>query len=369
MASFFVWQAALANWIDWAVCARLRLSQWKCSMLDLVKAVANNWFTWWMVGLLMSFRMIVPAKEFLSERSAKWLAQRLTTAPGVSTRRRFDVSFKRYVDRTFAARQVRIGGCRVWVLRYRKTALVSLFTFLIIYVLLLATVDFAQLRLGVEDIRAGFQDPDRTDFDANRANAVALIAEMDATYILAVMLIFYGVAFALFNTLTDYLSFLETRNVLARLGRGPVRDIIWVVVDFVLTTAISLVGFVFMWLLVTYAGTLISGHSPGFAAVASEGMQIGLTALQNAVAMVGDNRPALSPTDPSMIAMTLSTYATSIWIWVFFGSTLAIRCVVLVRPLLRLVTFLIDVDDHPFRAAWLMFAIIWTAGLGLYALV
>ena len=118
-------------------------------MLDLVREIANTWVTWWMVGLLMSFRMIVPARNFLSDRSAKWPSHRLTRARGVSSRRRFDLSFKRYVDRTFNARQVKIGRCRVWTLRYRNTAFVSLLTFLGIYCSVLLTLDFDQLYRGV----------------------------------------------------------------------------------------------------------------------------------------------------------------------------------------------------------------------------
>lgn len=322
-----------------------------------------------MVGLLMSFRMIVPAQGFLSDRSAKWLSHRLTQARGVSTRRRFDVSFKRYVDRTFGAYQTTIGPCRIWRLRYRRTALFSLLTFLVIYIFVLLNVDFAQLARGVEEMRAGFQDPTRPEYDPSQANAIALINGMETSYIVATMLVFYGVTFALFNTLTDYLSFLETRNVLARLGRGALRDIFWVLADLILTTAISVAGFVFLWLLTTYLGALISGSSPSVMAVAAEGGRIGVAALQSALRMVGDIRPALNATDPAMISMTLSTYATSAWIWVFFGSTLAIRAVALARPVLRLVTFLIDVEDHPFRAAWMMFAMIWTLGFGVALLI
>jgi hypothetical protein len=338
-------------------------------MLDLVKAVANTWFTWWMVGLLISFRMIVPARNFLSERSAKWLAHRLTQARGISTRRRFDLSFKRYVDRTFHARQVKIRRCRVWTLRYRNTAFVSLLTFLVIYSLVLLTLDFDQLYYGVETLRARIQDPASPEFDESVAGFVALIGHLDTSLIVATMMIFYGVIFGLFNTLTDYVSFIETRNLLARLGRGPWRDILWITVDLLLTTVISIGGFVILWVAVTYFGSLLSERSLSISVVAHEGVGIGLAALANAASMMGENRPELNPTDPAMISMTLSTYATSIWIWVFFASTLAIRGVVLATPVLRFVTFLIDVEVHPFRAAWLMFAFMWTIGIGVCALL
>lgn len=338
-------------------------------MLDLVKEIANAWLTLWMVGLLISFRMIVPARGFLSDRSAKWLSHHLTQTRGISTRRRFDLSFKRYVDRTFHARQKRWGRCRIWTLRYRSTAFVSFLTFLIIYIAVLFSVDFDQLDRGVMALRAAMQDPTAPGYDASVAGFVALIEDLDTDFIVATMLIFYGITFGLFNTITDYVSFFETRNVLARLGRGPLRDVMWVCLDLVLTTAISIAGFVLLWVLTTYFGTLLSGRAPAFFSVVQEGGAIGIAALVSAVSMVGVNQPALNPTDPAMIAMTLSTYATSVWIWVFFVGSFAIRAVAMAAPALRLVRFLIDVEDHPFRAAWLMFALLWTAGVGVMALI
>lgn len=338
-------------------------------MLDLVKHIANTWVTWWMVGLLMSFRMIVPARNFLSDRSAKWLAHRLTHARGLSTRRRFDLSFKRYVDRTFGARQLRIAGCRVWTLRYRNTAFVSMLTFLGIYCTILTTLDFTQIYAGVEALRTGFGDPTAPEYDPTVAGFAELIADLDTFVLVVSMMVFNGLILGLFNTLTDYFSFLETRNILARLGRGAGRDIAWVCVDLVLTTVISIAGFVVFWVVTSQLGTFLSGRDLGFFDVAEEGVRLGVGALTRALSMLGGDQPPLDLTDPAMISMTLSTYATSIWIWVFFGATLAIRSVVLAGPLLRAVTFLIDVEDHPFRAAWLMFAILWTAGIGVFALL
>lgn len=338
-------------------------------MLDLVRQIANTWVTWWMVGLLMSFRMIVPAQNFLSDRSAKWLAHRLTHARGISARRRFDLSFKRYVDRTFNARQVRVGRYRFWTLRYRNTAFVSLLTFFFIYCLVLLTLDFDQIYRGVEALRQGFQDPDSPDYDETLAGFVPLVNHLDISVIVATMIIFNGVFLGLFNTLTDYISFLETRNILARLGRGPVHDIFWVAVDLLLTTVISIGGFVLFWVATDFFGTLLSVTRFELLETTQEGVRIGLAALASAGHMIGGSSPALDPTDPAMISMALSTYATSIWIWVFFASTLGIRSVALAAPVLRMVTFLVDVEDHPFRAAWLVFAIVWTVAIGAYALV
>lgn len=337
-------------------------------MLDLVREFANAWITWWMVGLLLSFRMIVPARGFLSDRSAQWLAHRLTKARNVSVRRRFDISFKRYVDRTFNARQVRLGRCRFWTLRYRNTALVSMLTFLLIYCVVLLTLDFDQVFRGTEAMRAAFTDPEHPDYDPNVAGFAALIENIDTQVLVASMMIFNGLVLGLFNTITDYVSFLETRNILARLGRGPLRDVLWVCVDLVLTTLISIGGFILFWASTSLFGTFFSGRSIALTDAAREGFTLGITALRRAVAMLGDASPALDLTDPAMIAMTLSTYATSVWIWVFFLSTLIIRSVVLFGPVLRLVSFLVDVEEYPFRAAWLMFAMLWSVGIAVQAL-
>ena len=338
-------------------------------MLDLAKEIANTWVTWWMAGLLLSFRMIVPAREFLSDQSAKWLAHRLTQARGISTRRRFDLSFKRYVDRTFGARQVKFGRCKVWTLRYRNTASISLLTFFIIYCAVLLTLDFEQLYQGVEALRTDFQDPNSPDYNEALSGFIPLVNHIEVSVIVMTMMIFNGIFLGLFNTLTDYVSFLETRNILARLGRGPLRDIAWVIVDVLLTTAISICGFVLFWVATSFLGALLSVASFDLFETIQEGIRLGLTALTRAGQTLAGSSPSLDPTDPAMISMALSTYATSIWIWVFFASTLAIRCVALAAPVLRLVAFLVDVEDQPFRAAWLMFAIIWTMGVGTYAMI
>ena len=336
-------------------------------MLELVQEFANAWVTWWMAGLLLSFRMIVPARNFLSDRSAKWLAVQLTNARSVSVRRRFDISFKRYVDRTFQARQKKFGPCRIWTLRYRSTAMVSLLTFLLIYCAVLLTLDFDQVYRGMEAMRDSFRDPTSPNYDSKIAGFADMVAGLDASVLVASMMIFNGLMLGLVNTLTDYVSFIETRNILARLGRGAAKDIAWVTVDLVLTTLISIAGFVFFWVVTDYFGTLFSGRSLAFFDIAEDGARLGVLALSRAIEMFGEGKPALDLTDPAMIAMTFSTYATSIWIWVFFISTLIMRSVVLVGPLLRLVSFLVDVEEHPFRAAWLMFASLWTIGIALYA--
>ncbi|MEM9578934.1 MAG: hypothetical protein AAF999_18230 [Pseudomonadota bacterium] len=338
-------------------------------MLELIREFANAWVTWWVAGLLLSFRMIVPARNFLSERSAQWLAHRLTKARSVSVRRRFDVSFKRYVDQTFGARRARLGPCRLWTLRYRKTAAVSMLTFLAIYGVVLLTLDFDQIYRGVDTLRAGFSDPASPNYQPSIAGFAEMLADVDTRILVVSMMIFNGLMLGLVNTVTDYVSFIETRNILARLGRGPFGDIAWVIVDLMLTTLISIGGFVVFWVVTDYFGTLISERPLDVLNTAKDGALLGILALNHALETLGEGKPALTLTDPAMVAMTVSTYATSIWIWVFFLSTLFIRSVVLFGPLLRLVSFLIDVEDHPFRAAWFMFATVWTIGIALYAWV
>ncbi|MEL7183243.1 MAG: hypothetical protein AAGK57_06325 [Pseudomonadota bacterium] len=332
-------------------------------MVELAKYFASNWLTWWVAGLVLSYRMIVPAQDFLSERSADWLRQTILSTRNATVRRRFNVSFKRYVDRTFAARQRTLGGCKIWTLRYRNTAVVSFGTFLAIYGLVLLTLDFDLMLRGVEDIFARMQDPQSPDYNPAMEPFFDIIhtaGAFDLRILLASMLGVNGLFLGLLNTITDYVSFVETRNVLARLGRGPVRDVVWVIVDLILTTMISVLGFVLFWVLTTYFGTMFSGRSLPVLPILEEGLAIALTGLGNALALLIGRAPPLGPTDPAMISMTLSTYATSIWIWVFFAGVLGIRLAVLFAPLLRLIRFVIDVEEHPFRAVWVMFALPWT---------
>lgn len=336
-------------------------------MLELAQTFANAWLTWWIAGLLLSFRMIVPARNFLSQRSAEWLTHQLTEARGVNARRRFDLSFKRYVDRTLNARQLRYGPIRFWTLRFRNTALLSLATFLLIYTIVLLTLDFDQIYRGVAALRESFSDPTSSNYDPQIAGFAELVADLDVNVLVGAMMIFNGLMLGLFNTITDYLSFLETRNVLARLGRGPLRDVFWVIVDFALTTMICILGFTFFWVVTSFAGSILSGRSLALSDIITEGAALGIVALRRAIETLGDASPAMDLTDPAMVSMAYSTYATSIWIWVFFVSTLTVRSIVLFRPLLRLVSFLVDVEEHPFRAAWLMFAVLWTFGLAAYA--
>ena len=337
-------------------------------MLDLAKFMANAWVTWWVVGLVMSYRMIVPARQFLSERSAKWLADTLRHDHADTVRRRFGVSFKRYVDRTFGARARTIAGCRFWSLSYRRSAAISFFTFLVIYIAVLLSIDFDLVYAGIDEMRRGMQDPTHPDYTPSVAPFAGMIDHVDVWILAATMMIFNGLVLGLFNTITDYLSFIETRNVLARLGHGPLRDIGLVLLDILLTSAISIAGFMLFWVLTTSFGTILSGRNLGVEHMAMDGIALGVSAIGKAFSLLWEGRPALDLTDPAMISMTLSTYATSIWIWVFFVATSLMRAVVLIGPLLRLVRFLVDVEDHPFRAAWLMFALVWSVGVGLAAL-
>jgi hypothetical protein len=194
---------------------------------------------------------------------------------------------------------VKTGRCRVWTLRYRNTAFVSLLTFLIIYCSAALTLDFDQLYRGVEALREGFQDPLSSNLDESISGSVALANHLDISLIVTTLINFYGVVLGLFNTLADYVSFLETRNILARLGRGPVRDIAWVAVDFLLTTAISIGGFVHLWDAITYFGTLLLGGIFGLFETTQKGVQLGLWALACAELMMLAQWPSVRPDQPS----------------------------------------------------------------------
>jgi hypothetical protein len=179
-------------------------------------------------------------------------------------------------------------------------------------------------------------------------------------------LFFMSLVGALANIVPDYLSFLETRNVLARMGRGVISDILLILLDFVLSALIALLA-VFLLILpyVVIGDSIKTGGEGSFA----ESFDIALILLAEAV------KPFIGASSVSMVefaptqASVLSTFATSVWIWVFFSGMGLLRAGVLIAPVLRLVRFMVDVDDHPFRAAWLMFAILWSTGIGAATLV
>jgi hypothetical protein len=155
--------------------------------------------------------------------------------------------------------------------------------------------------------------------------------------------------------------------VLAGLGRGVGRDIALVVLDILLTTLIALFGFILLRVGTALLGSLISGRDLGIDSLMVESASQGVAALHNALRLMAGQSPVIDPVQPAMMSMTLSTYATSIWIWVFFGGVMLIRLAALGAPVLRLVSFLVDVESYPFRAAWLIFALAWSAGVALAA--
>ena len=334
-------------------------------------AAASPW-AFWLAGLAASFRLIAPAESFLSRRSADWLARQVLGQQGGSTRRRFDVAFKRYVDRTFEARQVRLGRCRIWRLSFWRCATVSFLTFFALFWGMVLVSDTAAMQ--AEFIAQAPAAMEQLGAKGVVFFSPAVLSDPSAlATIFWASLGFFSLIGAVANVVPDYLSFIETRNVLARMGRGPARDGVLLLVDALLTGAISTLGYLTLSWLTALLGAGIGVEGGG------SGEADPLHALLVALVLVGQSFSALFgaitgqtfETGVAAVAvhsMVLSTFATSVWIWVFFAGTTLLRLGVLLGPLLRAVRLLVDVEAHPFRAAWLMFAALWTAGMGAAAL-
>jgi hypothetical protein len=177
-------------------------------MLELVETLSSSWLTFWVVGLLISYRMIVPARDFLSDRSAEWLARALTRAHGRGARRRFEVAFKRYVDRTFQARLVRRGRLRFRVLRFRRTALISFLTFQLIYWLVALNIGFDVLDVGTADTLRQISTPGHPDYMPALEPVYGLLADeaMFQRMVVGVtlgLLVLGSLTFGLFNMIAD----------------------------------------------------------------------------------------------------------------------------------------------------------------------
>ena len=331
----------------------------------LGSAAASPW-AFWLAGLAASFRLIAPAESFLSRRSADWLARQLLGRQGGSARRRFDVAFKRYVDRTFEARQVRLGRCRFWRLSFWRCATVSLVTFFALFWTMVLVSDTAAMQTA-------FAAEVRPAMERLAAAGVVSFSPAVLNNPGAMATIFWGslgflsLIGAVANVIPDYLSFIETRNMLARMGRGAARDALLLLLDALLTGAIATLGYFTVTLLMTLLGESIEAGSAG----AVDLLGVLLTALvllgQSFAALFGTVTGQAFETGVAAVsvhAMVLSTFATSVWIWVFFAGTTLLRLGVLLGPLLRAVRLMVDVEAHPFRAAWLMVAMLWTAGMG-----
>jgi hypothetical protein len=334
-------------------------------VLTILGNAAASPVTFWLAGLVASFRLIAPAEKFLSARSAAWLAAQIQGQRSGSMKRRFALAFKRYVDRTFDARQRRAGRCRFWLLSFWRCAAVSFLTFLAIYWLVVLSADTdAMLDEFRQRIAPVIDDLRQQGIISLSGGLLAEPGTMTAMFWAS--LFFMSLVGALANIVPDYLSFLETRNVLARMGRGVISDILLILLDFVLSALIALLA-VFLLILpyVVIGESIKTGGEGSFA----ESFDIALILLAEAV------KPFIGASSVSMVefaptqASVLSTFATSLWIWVFFSGMGLLRAGVLIAPVLRLVRFLVDVDDHPFRAAWLMFAILWSTGMGAATLV
>ena len=336
----------------------------------LGSAAASPW-AFWLAGLVASFRLIAPAEGFLSRRSADWLARQVLGTQGGSARRRFDVAFKRYVDRTFEARQVRLGRCRIWRLSFWRCATVSFLTFFALFWAMVLASDTAAMQAAFVIETRGTMERLAAAGMISFSSAVLNDPGAMGTVFWASLLVFALVG-AVANVVPDYLSFIETRNVLARMGRGAARDVMLLLVDALLTGAIATLGYFTVTLLMTLLGEGI-GAGGARSADPVHTLLIALVLLgQSFSALFGAVTGQVFETGLVAVgvhAMVLSTFATSVWIWVFFAGTTLLRLGVLLGPLLRAVRLLVDVEAHPFRAAWLMFAALWTAGMGAAALI
>lgn len=326
-------------------------------------ALGSAWALW-LFGLVFSYRMIAPAQNFLSKQSADWVTERLRERRYTGLTRRFAVSFKRYVDRVFGATPRRIAGCRVWTLRFVDCAFVSFLTFLAIFWLLVFAIGEDALldRMVTEfgQTAAVFPDwPLLQTLETEEGRRLMVYGGLGL----------FSLAFGLANTLVDYLSFLETRNVLARMGHSLWTDLALIAVDFVLTATIAVVGMTAVITFVGIGGSFGANTDLSWAeALSGSTLQVTEALWVGAgYALGAGEAPGLGEL-PSF-AMSLSTFATSIWIWVFFTGTLLLRAVIYLRPVMNLIVFLVDIEKHPFRAVWLMFATGWSAAIGIAALL
>ena len=120
-----------------------------------------------------------------------------------------------------------------------------------------------------------------------------------------------------------------------------------------------------MFVVVLYGGSLLGGEmlntglSAGGALLNAGAMVVLM--LTNTYSYLTGGGAGLGQIEIAGQAMTLSTFATSIWIWVFATGTVMLRLAVLLSPLIRLIVFMVDAEKHPFRAVWLMFCVGWTA--------
>ncbi|MEL6680706.1 MAG: hypothetical protein AAFQ51_18535, partial [Pseudomonadota bacterium] len=279
---------------------------------SVLKAVFGSLPVLWLAGLAFSFRLIVPARTFLSDRSAEWVAERMIRGSGAGLRRRFGVSFKRYMNRVFGARARRIRGCRVWVLGFWRCALVSVVSYLAIFGALLALTDADLLRAGfAADLTRVVEDFDLAERfgEVGGPGFVAFVFYLQ----LGLSAVMYG----LVNTLPDYLSFVQTRNVLARMGRGVWSDLWLILLDVLMTIPLAVLGM-----------ALVSAVGKGALALVTGDPFDPLTAYGDSVLEVVGTvlGYAWSATPTGMVlmaqrgteAMVLSAFATSLWIWVFF---------------------------------------------------
>ncbi len=226
-------------------------------------------------------------------------------------------AFIEWFDRLFRTRAVRVLGTTLHLPSFGRSALASFLALVAAFVVWLAN-------------KGGLSDPPT---DASNA---------------ALLLLLYGSATVLTNIIPDYLSLVESRFVLAKLGetRSPLAKLGWLLVD---ACATGLIVFLFLW----GSGKLLLPLVP-----AEAGYTVGCLTADNLdfarmldIAISGltfSTPPGTLNYDVTAIYI-YSSFFTSFWVWLYLGSSLLVRAAALVPGLRGFLRAACRVEDYPLR--------------------
>lgn len=222
-----------------------------------------------------------------------------------------------WFDQLFRTREVRLGGLRLHLPRFWRSALASFLALVAAFVVWLAN-------------KGGFSEPPSSGTNVT------------------LLLVLYGGATVVTNIIPDYLSLVESRFVLGRMSRtrSLLGKLAWLAVDALATCTIV---FAFLW----GSGWLLLGLVPDEAAYAvgcidRETLDFGRMLDITVAGLTFSTPPGTLNYDVSGIYM-FSSFFTSFWVWLYLGSSLLVRVAQLVPGLREFLRRACRVHDYPLR--------------------
>ncbi|MEM6636694.1 MAG: hypothetical protein AAF667_12470 [Pseudomonadota bacterium] len=295
----------------------------------------------WIVVSGMIFSAIGVIGQKASTRAKAYFGA-LLTSPDTRRLYRYTLgAFVRFFDRAFKTRRI---GRRFYIVSFWRSALSTLVCFAVASVYLWWFSDFPW----------------------------ADVTELDSQ----VGVLFY-ISFVV-NFAADYVSVCETRVLLRyRLRGGMLMKVFLLALDFAMTTFVVLLAATLCNVLYDLWDLYVNFQQ--FSIPVGTGAEYAVSALDNSWCFAVQTReclgdgvfetlaPALGLYPPgtddyvfASVPFVMTTYLTSVWLWVYGIGVIGFRLVVMIDPVRRFLDFMFDAKKQPFFVIAVFSVFVWT---------